>query len=84
MKSIELSPKAAKYLEKLNEPMKSRIKSALLKLANEPPVGDIKNLSGRDGYRLRVGGYRILFDMANDAIIVYDIGSRGQIYRGGN
>lgn len=81
---VELSPKAAKYLSKLNEPMKGRIKSALLKLAKEPPQGDIKAMSGRDGYRLRVGQYRLLFDMTESAIIVYEIGPRGQIYKGGD
>lgn len=81
---VELSPKAAKYFAKMNEPHKGRIKSALLKLANEPPRGDIKSLTGRDGYRLRVGNYRVLFDMTESAIIVYEIGSRGQIYKGGD
>ncbi len=78
---IVVSPRAAKYLAGLNEPMKGRIKSALLKLNEQG--GDIKSLSGRDGYRLRVGKYRILFDVTDDDIIVYEIGLRGQIYKGG-
>jgi mRNA-degrading endonuclease RelE of RelBE toxin-antitoxin system len=52
---VELSPKAAKYLAKMNEPIKGRIKAAFERLAQEPPLGDIKSLSGRSGYRLRVG-----------------------------
>jgi mRNA interferase RelE/StbE len=81
---VELSPRAAKYLAKMNEPIKGRIKAAFERLAQEPPQGDIKSLSGRDGYRLRVGQYRALFDMTEDVIIVYEIGSRGQIYKGGD
>ena len=77
-----LSPKAAKYLERLNEPIKGRIKAALKKLEQEPPKGDIKLLAGRDGYRLRVGGYRILFDIVSDTIIITEIGPRGKIYKG--
>ena len=80
---VELSPKAAKYLERLNEPNKGRIIKALHKLAQEPPEGDIKALSGEAGYRLRVGQYRVLFDMNEQSVIVYDIGPRGQIYKGG-
>ena len=79
---VELSPKAAKYLRGLNEPVKSRIKAALEKLSFEPPQGDIRAMSGRDGYRMRVGGYRILFDMLADRVVVYDIAPRGQIYKG--
>ena len=37
---------------------------------------------GRDGYRLRVGGYRVLFDIIDNEIAVYEIGLRGQVYKG--
>lgn len=77
-----LSPQALKYLKRLNEPEKSRIIKALKKLESEPPQGDIKSLSGNDGYRLRVGGYRVLFGIKNNIIIITDIGPRGQIYKG--
>jgi mRNA interferase RelE/StbE len=76
-----LSPKAAKYLERMNEPIKSRIKSALKKLEQEPLQGDIKFFSEQEGYRLRVGSYRILFGIKNNNIIITDIGPRGQIYK---
>lgn len=81
--NVELSPKAAKYLSRLDNPIKDRIKAALRKLSEEPPQGDIKAMSGRDGYRLRVGNYRLLFDIMDNVIIVYEIGLRGQIYKGG-
>lgn len=80
---VELSPKAAKYLGRLNNPLKGRIIESLRKLALDPPQGDIKSLSGRDGYRLRVGDYRILFDIMDDSIVVHDIAPRGQAYKGG-
>lgn len=81
---VKLSPRAAKYLKRLSEPMKSRIKDALAKLSAEPPAGDIKSLAGKNGYRLRVGKYRVLFDRINDDIVVYDIDVRGDIYKGAN
>lgn len=81
MKTV-LSPKAAKFLERLNEPTKGRIKSALKKLEQEPPQGDIKTMSGQEGFRLRVGGYRVLFGIKDDTIVITDIGPRGQIYMG--
>jgi mRNA-degrading endonuclease RelE of RelBE toxin-antitoxin system len=44
---VVLEKKAAKYLERLNEPVKSNIIAALGKLAQEPPQGDVKRLQGR-------------------------------------
>lgn len=80
--NVFVSPKAAKYLKRLNEPQKGRIIKALEQLEREPPQGDIKSLVGRDGYRLRVGDYRILFDIIDNEIAVHEIGLRGQIYKG--
>lgn len=80
--NVVLSPKAAKYLKRLNEPQKGRIIRALEQLEKEPPEGDIRSLIGRDGYRLRVGDYRILFDIVDSEIAIHEIGMRGQIYRG--
>jgi mRNA interferase RelE/StbE len=81
--NIVLSHQAAKYLARMNEPAKGRLKSALKKLGQDPPQGDIRPLIGKDGYRLRVGGYRLLLDMTANSIFVYEIGPRGQIYKGG-
>lgn len=81
--NVELSPKAGKYLSKLDKDIKERIKAALRKLEKEPPEGDIKSMTGKDGYRLRIGKYRALFDFEDGRIIVHEIGLRGQIYKGG-
>jgi len=78
---VELNNKAEKQFNRLNEPYASRIADALDKLENEPPEGDIKKLQGRDGYRVTVGGYRILFDIENDRIDVFKIAPRGGVYK---
>ena len=83
MMNVELSPKVQKYLLGLDTETKERLKKALIKLSLEPPQGDITSLSGKDGYRLRVGKYRALFDIIDGSIIVYDIDVRGQIYKKG-
>lgn len=80
---VELSPKASKQLGRMDDQLKSRIAVALRKLAMEPPQGDIKALQGRDGYRMRIGQYRVLFDIIEGRIIVHDILPRGQAYKGG-
>ena len=80
---VELLRDAAKYLNRMNQPDKGRIKRALEKLELEPPQGDITPLEGKDGYRLRVGGYRVLYDVTGNMIVVYNIAPRGQVYKGG-
>jgi len=70
-----------KFVKKLAEPTKSRVKNAIVKLSKEPPEGEIKPMSGRNDYRLRVGKYRLLFDIIDDTIFVHDIGLRGDIYK---
>jgi len=77
----ELSPKVLRMLSRLHNPDLKRILKALNKLEEEPPQGDIKTLSGEEGYRLRVGKYRILFNVMDDCIYVHDMGLRGQIYK---
>ena len=78
---VILSNAAEKYFERLNEPTLTRIYEALAKLGEEPPQGDITKLKGRDEYRLRIGGYRALFKIEVDKIIITAIASRGQVYK---
>ena len=80
---VVLERKAAKRLERINEPMKSRIIAELKKLEKAPPQGGIKKLQGECGaYRLRIGGYRVLFREWEMCISVYKIDVRGQAYKG--
>ena len=75
--NIKYSKQAVKAIGKMNNPMKKRIKLAIEKL----PIGDIKKLKGYSiAYRLRVGDYRVLFDMS-DNIKVTDILPRGEAYK---
>ena len=79
---VIIDKQAAKYLERLNEPIKSRIISALNGLTNKPLQGDIKKLQGQEAaYRLRIGDYRILFKNKVTCIVVYKIAPRGQAYK---
>ena len=80
--NVLLRDQASKYLERMNEPNKSRLKAALAKLGKSPPQGDIKPMSKEGEYRARVGGYRILFKIT-DAVYVLSIAPRGQAYKKG-
>lgn len=76
---IRYSKPAIKFLKKQDKPTQQRILKAIEKL---PFEGDIKKMQGIDGYRLRVGNYRVLFDVNGIIIDIIDIGNRGQIYKG--
>ena len=68
--TVLLRPAAAKYLERLNEPAKGKVKAALEDLSKDPPEGDIRPLTGQKGnFRLRVGSYRALYRIKDDTIL---------------
>jgi mRNA interferase RelE/StbE len=80
--SLNFSRQALKDLEKINEPFYSNIKKSISDLTVNPrPHGYIK-LKGRNGYRIRVGNYRVIYDIF-DTLLVVDIitvGDRKDIY----
>jgi mRNA interferase RelE/StbE len=63
--------------------MRRRIDEALLGLAAVPPVGDIRKLQGVEGYRLRVGEWRVIFRLLEESeeILVIAIRPRSSAYR---
>lgn len=73
---------ALKQYKRLNEPMLSRITDAIDGLEKKPPQGDIKELTDNPGvFRLRVGGYRILYRVEKNYIDIFKIAQRGQAYK---
>ena len=89
MRSLQIiySRTAVKAIANLDRTMKQRIKTGIEGLLEVPPKGDIKQVHGSNLliYRLRTGKYRVLYEYANSdeeqALIIKDIGSRGDIYK---
>lgn len=77
---ISYAKAAVKVINGMDKATKQRIKAAVEKI----PAGDIKPLKGSNGsYRLRVGGWRILFSYPeHDIILIEKIGPRGDVYKG--
>lgn len=77
--NITYSKKAVKIINRMDTPTKQRIRKAIELL----PDGDIKLLQGYVSiYRLRVGGWRILFSYLDaNTIQIEKIGPRGQVYK---
>lgn len=82
MFKVRIERKAQKKLCKIPEPYYSNIKSAILDLGIDPrPQGYIK-LKGREGYRIRVADYRIIYEILDKILLVHviDLGHRKDIY----
>ena len=80
--NVTLRKQAIKTLEKINEPYYSNIKEALYSLAHNPRPTGCKKLKGREGYRIRVADYRIIYDIFDNVLLidVIAIGHRKDIY----
>jgi mRNA interferase RelE/StbE len=75
--------RAQKELEDLPHEAYGRVSQAILGLAADPRPSGCRKLSGRDGWRMRVGAYRVVYEIDDDArrIAVLHIGHRRDVYR---
>ena len=74
--------RARKQLADIAQPDRNRIIQAVRSLSDEPrPAGAVK-LTGRNGWRIRVGNYRVIYEIKDDALVVLviSIGHRREIY----
>jgi len=80
--SLHFSKQAFKELEKINEPFYSAIKQAILNLAQNPRPQGYKKLKGRDSYRIRIGNYRVIYDIFDNELVVdiITLGHRKDVY----
>ena len=80
--TVELKPKAVKDLKNLQKQDSSRIADALERL-QIGMAGDVKKLTQfTPEYRLRVGPFRVLFEVEDGTrIIVYRVVHRREAYR---
>ena len=63
---IYYSKQAEKFLKKQRTITRNRIRNAIQNL----PAGDVKKLQGINGYRLRVGNYRIIFSRNDNVLYI--------------
>ena len=83
MYRLEVSHIAHRQIRRLPAPTQERINKAIAGLAENPrPFGNRK-LTTREGYRVRVGDYRILYQVDDEAkmVTIYRVMARGDVYR---
>ena len=67
---LKFKKKAIKALVKINEPYYSLIIQAIEDLTRNPTPFGCKKLTARAGYRIRVGMYRIVYDIYHETLII--------------
>ena len=75
-----------KFINSRNPKDKQRIKEKFEQLQQNPyPTNleiDSKKLQNKDGFRLRIGGYRFIYDVVDEELVIYmeEGDNRGDIY----
>jgi mRNA interferase RelE/StbE len=85
MYKLEIKKSAQKKLLQLPSKQREQIFTQLDDLAENPENQqlDVKKLTSRPGFRLRVGNWRVIFER-NDSLrvlLIEKIGSRGDVYK---
>lgn len=83
MYQVKIEKKVKKSLKKLSISDYNAVKKTILNLANEPRPFGYEKLKGRDGYRIRQGNYRILYDIEDSIKIVeiIKVAHRREVYK---
>ena len=78
---IEIKPRAMKDLESLSSDERQRISAKIDELRNDLR-GDVKRLRNfMPRFRLRVGDYRVLFEVEANRVVIYRVRHRRDLYR---
>lgn len=82
--SIEFSKRASKQFKTLPMLVQERLIPQINALAETPRPPNVKKLAGEENqYRIRVGDYRIIYQIQDESLLVMvlKIGHRSEIYR---
>lgn len=83
---VEVSPVAARELRRLPPQVRVRLEPTILALAQEPrPYGTRKIRGIEQAHRIRVGEYRIVYDIYDEGrlVVILHVGRRTEgTYRG--
>ena len=83
MYELEIFPSADKALRKINSQDRVAIARDINSLRENPRPHGCKKLRGSEFYRIRIGDYRVIYQIFNDKllVVVVRIGHRREIYR---
>ncbi|MBC7915615.1 MAG: type II toxin-antitoxin system RelE/ParE family toxin [Pyrinomonadaceae bacterium] len=81
--TVRIADSVVKKLSKLPTDVENKIVISIESLIHNPRPHGCKKLKARDGYRVRVGDYRIIYQIIDNilTVLVLDIGHRKDIYQ---
>jgi mRNA interferase RelE/StbE len=81
--AVEFTKSAQKELSKLPKQVGLNITSAIAKLANNPRKGNVRPMVGVKSWRLKLGDYRVIYDISDKKLIilVLRVRHRKDVYR---
>lgn len=78
---ITFAPRAERDLRRLDPPIRQRVLDSIERLAAADPTLNIRRLTGRDDWRLRVGDWRVIFRFVEDRHVeIARVLPRGRAY----
>ncbi len=82
MYQVVIEKQVQKQLAKITPPNYNKVVSALQDLTNNPRPQGYKKLKGRQGYTIRVGDFRIIYNINDNILTVFilAIGNRRDVY----
>jgi mRNA interferase RelE/StbE len=81
--TVFIRKSAQKSIARLASSLQDRIFHAIRELARYPRPLGVKKLAGREAWRVRIGDYRVIYEICDDRrmIIVVVVGHRREVYR---
>ena len=84
MYAIVTTKSFAKSLSQLPVNWQKRIVEKIKEVAVDPygKHNNVTKLQGRDGYRLRIGDWRVIYELHDDRLELWalEVGARGEVY----
>jgi mRNA interferase RelE/StbE len=80
---VILPKSVQKELDRLPDDTANRVLSRLAALEANPRPPDVKKLKGRNGWRIRIGDYRAIYEIYDPAlqVLVITVGHRREVYQ---
>ncbi len=83
MYDVVLSEYAIRQLKKINRQVIASLKTAIAGLAHDPRPHNYIKLTNQEAYRIRVGNYRIIYEINDNelTVLVVEVADRKEAYR---
>ena len=80
---VEFSKSAQKEFKKIDPTIRLRIGKAIHALGSDPRNGNVRPMVGTKSWRLRVGEYRVVYDISDQklTVLIIKVKHRREVYR---